>query len=135
MLCRLLLMGQAALLDGQFFDLSPSLDDGVFPTEVDVGGSEVGEAFVVAVVVVVHDEGTDAGLKIARQIVVFQQDAVLQGLMPTFDLTLGLGMVWCTADVIHTLVLEPVREITGDVGRAVVAEQTGFVNYLGAATT
>ena len=102
MLCGLLVMGQAALLDGQFFDLSPSLDNGVVPTEVDVGRSEVGEAFVVAVVVVVHDEGTDAGLKITRQIVVFQQDAALQGLMPTLDLTLGLGMVWCTADVIHT---------------------------------
>jgi len=107
----------------------------VFPTEVDVGGGDVGDAFVVAVVVVVHDEGTDAGLKIARQIVVFQQDAVFQGLMPTLDLALGLGMVWCTADVIHTLVLEPVCEITGDVGRAVVTEQTGFVNDLGAATT
>ena len=135
MLCGLPLVIHAAFLDGQFFDLSPSLDDGVFPTEVDVGGSEVGEAFVVAVVVVVHDEGTDAGLKIARQIVVFQQDAVLQGLMPTLDLTLGLGMVWCTADVIHTLTLEPDGKITGDVGRAVVAEQTGFVNDLGAATT
>ena len=41
MLSRLFLMSQAALLDGQFFDLFPSLDDGVFPTEVDVGGGEV----------------------------------------------------------------------------------------------
>jgi hypothetical protein len=71
MLCRLLMMGQAALLDGQFFDLSPSLDNGVVPTELDVGGSEVGEAFVVAAVVVVLDEGTNASLKVARQIVVF----------------------------------------------------------------
>jgi len=65
------MMGQAALLDGQFFDLSPSLDNGVVPTELDVGGSEVGEAFVVAAVVVVLDEGTNASLKVARQIVVF----------------------------------------------------------------
>ena len=71
MLCRLLMMGQAALLDGQFFDLPPSLDNGVVPTELDVGGSEVGEAFVVAAVVVVLDEGTNASLKVARQIVVF----------------------------------------------------------------
>ena len=52
MLCRLLLMGQAAFADGQFFDLSPSLDDGVVAAEVDVGRGEVGEAFVVAAVVV-----------------------------------------------------------------------------------
>ena len=86
MLGPLVVMGQAA-----FFDLSPSLDDGVVPAEVDVGGSEVGEAFVVAAVVVVLDEGADAGLEIARQIVVLQQDTVLQGLMPTLDLALGLG--------------------------------------------
>ena len=55
--------------------------------------------------------------------------------MPALDLTLGLRMVWCTADVIHALTLEPDGKIAGDVGRAVVAEQTGFVNDLGAATT
>ena len=69
--------------------------NGVVPAEVDVGGGEVGEAFVVAAVVVVLDEGADAGLEIARQIVVLQQDTVLQGLMPTLDLALGLGMVRC----------------------------------------
>ena len=99
MLSRLVVMSQAAFLDGQVFDLSPSLDDGVVPAEVDVGGGEVGEAFVVAAVVVVLDEGADAGLEIARQIVVLQQDTVLQGLMPTLDLALGLGMVrWALSD-------------------------------------
>ena len=81
MLSRLVVMGQAAFFDGQVFDLSPSLDDGVVPAEVDVGGGEVGEAFVVAAEVVVLDEGADAGLEIARQIVVLQQDTVLQGLI------------------------------------------------------
>ena len=42
MLSRLVVMGQAAVFDGQVFDLSPSLDDGVVPAEVDVGGGEVG---------------------------------------------------------------------------------------------
>ena len=68
MLSCLVVMGQAAFFDGQVFDLSSSLDDGVVPAEVDVGGGEVGEAFVVAAVVVVLDEGADAGLEIARQI-------------------------------------------------------------------
>ena len=66
MLCGLALVVQAAFLDGQVFDLSPSLNDGVVPAEVDVGGGEVGEAFVVAAVVVVLDEGADAGLEVAR---------------------------------------------------------------------
>ena len=78
MLSRLLLMGQAAFTDGQFFDLSPSLDDGVVPAEVDVGGSEVGEAFVVTAVVVVLDEGADAGLKIARQMSVIRMNGTTE---------------------------------------------------------
>ncbi len=101
MLSRLVVMGQAVFFDGQVFDLSPSLDDGVVPPEVDVGGGEVGEAFVVAAVVVVLDEGADAGLEIARQIVVLQQDTVLQGLMPTLDLALGLGRR-CQVNRIHS---------------------------------
>jgi len=36
MLCGLPLVIQAAFLDGQFFDLPPSLDDGVVTAEVDV---------------------------------------------------------------------------------------------------
>ena len=43
--------------------------------------------------------------------------------MPTLDLALGLGMVRCAADVIHTLILKPGCKIAGDVGRAVVAEE------------
>ena len=62
---------------------------------------------MITVVVVALDEGADAGLKIARQIVVFQQDAVLEGLMPALDLALRLGMVRCAADVVDTLTLEP----------------------------
>ena len=100
MLSGLALVIQAALLDGQFFDFSPFLDNGLVPAEVDVDGGEVAEAFVITVVVVALDEGADAGLKIARQIVVFQQDAVLEGLMPALDLALRLGMVRCAADVV-----------------------------------
>jgi hypothetical protein len=48
-----------------------------------------------AAVVVVIDEGADLPFEVSRQEVVFQQDAVLQGLVPAFDLALGLG--WCGA--------------------------------------
>ena len=53
--------------------------------------------------IVVIDEPADAGLKIARQVVVFQQDAVLQRLMLTFDLALRLRMVRRAANVSHVL--------------------------------
>jgi hypothetical protein len=67
---------------------------------IDVGGREVDEALVVAAIVVVIDEGGDLPFEVSRQEVVFQQDAVLQGLVPAFNLALGLGMVRRAADVI-----------------------------------
>ena len=71
-------MAQAAVSDGQFLDLVPRLEDGLAAAEVDVGGGQVAEAFVVATVVVVVDEGGDGGLELARQEVVLEQDAVLR---------------------------------------------------------
>ena len=41
--------------------------------------------------IVMVDEVTDGLFERSGQVIVFQQDAVLQGLMPTLDLALGLG--------------------------------------------
>ena len=57
--------------------------------------------------IVVLDESADVGFKLAGQIVVHQQDAVSQGLMPALDLALGLWMVWRAPDVIHALFCKP----------------------------
>ena len=76
-----------------------------------------------AVVVAVVDEGVEGGLELVGQEVVFEQDPVLQGLMPALDLALGLRMVRSGANMRDALAREPVGEIAGDVGRAVVAEQ------------
>jgi len=43
---------------------------------------------MIAPMVVVIDEPADAGLKITRQVVVFQEDAVLERLMPALDFAL-----------------------------------------------
>ena len=48
---------------------------------------------MIAQVIVVIDKGRDLRLEIARQVVVFQQDAVLEGLVPAFDLALGLRVI------------------------------------------
>ena len=58
----------------------------------------------------------------------FQQDAVLQGLMPAFDLALGLGVVWRTARVLHAFVLQPFSQFARDVAGAIVAQQTRLMN-------
>ena len=76
-------MKQAPLLDCLLFDLLSSSEDGVCPAEVDVGRGQVPEAFVVALVVVVLDKVADGLLERAGQVVVLEQDAVLQGLVPT----------------------------------------------------
>ena len=97
------------------------------PAEVGVSGRYVAEALVVTLVVVVLDEGLDLGLEVTAQEVVFQQDAVLQGLVPAFDLALGLRMIGRTAHMLHAAVMEPHCQITRDVARATIAEQSGLV--------
>src|SRR5215472_2025173 len=82
---------QASVLDGLSFDPFSFQQDGLSAPEVDVGRGEVGDGLVVSQVVVVGDEGGDLGLEIAGKIVVLQQDAVLERLVPTLDLALGLG--------------------------------------------
>ena len=93
-LCRVLSMQQAAFLDCLVFDLLSASEDGFSPTEVDIGGCQVAEALVVSVVVVMIDEVADGLFERSWQVVVFQQDAVLQGLVPSLDLALCLRVVW-----------------------------------------
>ena len=62
-----------------------------------------------APVIVVIDEGFDVLLQVSWQKVVFQQNAVLQGLVPALNLALGLGMVRGSARMRHTLIFQPFR--------------------------
>jgi hypothetical protein len=66
--------------------------DGLAASEVDVGGCEIAKALVISLMVVVLDERFDFDFEAARQIVVFQQDAVFERLMPTLDFALGLRL-------------------------------------------
>ena len=116
MLSRFSLMVQAAVLDGQFLDLLSPFDDSGVPAEVGVSRGDVVQALMVAVIVVMIDELADLVLKVTRQIIVLQQDAVFERLMPSLDLALGLRMVWRPSNMIHFLVFQPFRQVTGDVG-------------------
>ena len=62
------------------FDPFPFRQDGWAAPEVDISGREVIQAFVVAPVVVVLDEGAELGFEITGQTIVLQQDPVLEGL-------------------------------------------------------
>ena len=88
-------MQQAALLDGLPLDALTLAQDGFSPAGVDVCRGEVAQALVGAAVVVVLDEGPDLRLEVAGQVVVLEQDAVLERLVPALEPSLfeddGLG--------------------------------------------
>jgi hypothetical protein len=121
------LVTQAPVLDSSFLDFCPPFQDGGAAAVIDIGGRQIADAFMISAVVVMVDKALDFGFQVAGQEIVFQQDAVLQGLVPTLDLALGLGVVWRAADVVHALVFQPFGQITGDIRRAIVAEQAGLV--------
>ena len=103
------------MFDGLPFDAGPLAQDVGGSAEVGVCRRHVAQALVVAGVVVVLDEEADLLLKVAGQEVVFQPDAVLQGVMPALDLALGLGMIGRAADVFHLLLAQPFGQVSGDV--------------------
>ena len=128
MLCGLAAVMQASGFDGLAFDPFSLQQDGLATPEVDVGRSEVGDTLVVSQVIVVGDEVADLLFEIAGQVIVLERDAVLEGLVPAFDLALGLGMQRRPANMAHALIMKPLRQIAGNVARAIVAQQPGAMN-------
>ena len=117
------LMLQATVCDCLALDPFAFEEDGLSAPEVDVSRGKIVEALVIAGMVVVRHEGGDLAFEIAGQVVVLKQDAVLERLMPALDLALGLRMEGGSADMTHAVILEPGREIPGDVAGSVVAQQ------------
>jgi hypothetical protein len=72
---------QAAACDCLAFDPFPFDQNSLASPEVDVGWGQIADALVIASIVVAGDECRDVGFEIARQVIVLEQDAVLQGLM------------------------------------------------------
>ncbi len=124
-------MLQAPVFDGLSFDPFSCPQDGLTASEVDVGRREISQALVVAVVIVVLDEGLDLVLQITGQIIVLKQYPVLQGLVPTLDLALGLRMVGRAPDMLDVAVVEPFCQIAGDVRRTIVRQQPWPVDHIG----
>ena len=115
-------MKQASRFDSLSFDPFSLSQDGLAAPVVDIGRGEVLQALVIAPVVVVVDKGVNLLPEITWQIVVFQQNAVLQGLVPSLDLTLGLRVIWCAPDMVHLLIFQPIGQFTRDVTGAIVRQ-------------
>ena len=120
-------MKQASRFDGLSFDPFALFQNGLAAAEVDIGRGEVLQALVVAPVVVMIDKGIDLSPEIAREEVVFQQDAVLQGLVPALNLPLSLWVIRGASDMIHLLILQPIGQFAGDVARPVITQQSWLV--------
>ena len=97
-------MLQASLFHPPPFCLFTFEQDGLTPSGVNVGGCEVFQALVIALMVVVSDERRHVILEITGQEVVFQR------LMPALDLALGLRMIGRTARVRHTFVFQIISQ-------------------------
>jgi hypothetical protein len=118
---------QASLPDGLLLDALSVEQDGLCSAEEDIGGCHVVQAFVVAAVVVVLDEGVDPRFELAGKVVVLEQDAVLECLMPALDLALGLGMTWRTAEMLDLPLVEPLGETRCNVAGTIIRQQARFV--------
>ena len=92
-------VAQAAIHQGLALDAFPLGQDPFAASEVDVSGRKVAQALMGSGMIVVFDEVGNLRLQLAGQVGVFEQDAVLERLMPTLDLALRLRMAWRTADV------------------------------------
>ena len=86
-------MLQATVCEGGKLDAFAFCEDHWSATEVDVSRREVVDALMIAAVIVVLDEGSDLPFEIGRQLVIIEQNAVLQGLVPALDLSPGLRVI------------------------------------------
>ena len=69
------------------------------------------------------DEGSSLSFKVTRQKVIFQQNVVLQCLMPRLNLALSLRTIRHAAKVLHAPVFQPFGQVTEDIAKPIVAEQ------------
>src|SRR3954449_6691362 len=81
--------------------------------------------------VVVIDEPTHLSFEVAGQIVVFEQDAVFERLMPTLDLALGLRMAGRATHVPHiVLAAKPIQHDADFLlGRILLARRPANVSH------
>ncbi len=75
---------------------------------------------MITLMVVVIDEGFNFGFTIIWQELVFQQDAVLQSLMITFDFALNLVVLRCTTQVLDAFVLQSLCQFARGLAGSIV---------------
>lgn len=107
-------MLQASILDCDAFDPFSFAQDFLTRVRNRRLRGEIVQALVIAAMIVMIDEGGDLRFQVSGQIIVFEQDAVFERLMPALDLTPCLRMTRRAANVFDVAVAEPFREIAGE---------------------
>jgi hypothetical protein len=74
---------------------------------------------MISAMIVMIDEVSDLRFEVFREEVVFEQNAVLQRLVPALDLALGLGVSWRTVDLLDGSLSQPLAQVRGDVASGV----------------
>lgn len=103
-------VARTAIHLGLTFDTFPLIQNPLAVSEADVSGREVAEVFV-SPEVVMFDEDCAPHFELAGQGGAFEQDAVLERLVPALDLALRVRMAWRTAGVGHAPSVEPVDQV------------------------
>jgi hypothetical protein len=88
-------------------------------SEVDVRRGEIVEALVVSSMIVMLDESRDLGFKVFLEEVVFEQDAVLERLVPAFDFPLRLRVTRSTMELADLVFLQPFTKVGSDITRTI----------------
>ncbi len=118
-------MVQAAFFDGISFDPFAFEQDCLPASEVDISRGEIVEALVVSAMIVMLNESGDLSLEILLEELVFEQDAVLERLVPAFDSPLRLRMARSAMDLADLIFLSPFTKVGSDVTRTVIRQQAG----------
>jgi hypothetical protein len=85
------------------------------PAVIGIGGCDIAQGLMIDAVIVMVDEGGDLLLEIAGQVVIFEQDAPFQRLVPPLDFALRLRKERCAKDMLDVFARKPFCQITGDV--------------------
>src|SRR5215813_14477410 len=114
---------QATVGNGLSFDPFAFCQNGWTASTVDVCWGKIVDALVVAAVVIVVDKGGNLSFEITGQEIVFQQDAVFEGLVPALNLALGHWVIGCAVQVLDVAGTEPFGQIAGDVAGTIVGQE------------
>lgn len=103
------------------------MEDGLVASFQAVGGGDVSDGGVESDVVVVVDEGADFATCVVEGEGGLGSDAfALEGLMPSFDLAVALGVARGDADMGHAEGSDEFFEVAGDELGSVVGDEAGL---------